>query len=318
MNISELIPVTYAGQKVLTGKCLAEILGCSPNRLRDNLRHHKADFIPGKHFFKITGSALTALKDDMLKVEDALNNPALSSLFNATQSLILWTKDGCQYHCNLIRKPEVTAAFNELCKLYFVEDSHNDAIALFDIPEFGQLRWVIIDGDPWFVVADLCRILDIQNPSDVVAKQIEDNEKMKINENGVTVDPRLNCSPFMHEINVVNEPGLYRLIFLSRKDNAKKFQRIIYHEILPSIRKKGYYVAPNAKMPTDTFQPQIDELKETVAALEIIYREVMEGKLSALECADKLVAVAKDIQNPDSKDKVLLQAANFIIGKKIF
>ena len=130
--------------------------------------------------------------------------------------------------------------------------------------------------------------------------------------------PVPNASPRFQKMNIVNEPGLYRLIFASKKPNAKAFQRKVYHEILPSIRKKGYYVAPNAKMPTDTFQPQIDELKETVAALEIIYREVMEGKLSALECADKLVAVAKDIQNPDSKDKVLLQAANFIIGKKIF
>ena len=309
MEIQNLVPVTYAGQKVLTGKCLAEILGCSPNRLRDNLRHHKADFIPGKHFFKITGSALTALKDDMLKVEDALNNPALSSLFNATQSLILWTKDGCQYHCNLIRKPEVTAAFNELCKLYFVEDSHNDAIALFDIPEFGQLRWVIIDGDPWFVAADVCKILELDNVSQAVSRLAEGIELTSF---------KMMSGTQMREMLVVNEPGLYRLIFASRKPEARDFQDKVYHEILPSIRKKGYYVAPNAKMPTDTFQPQIDELKETVAALEIIYREVMEGKLSALECADKLVAVAKDIQNPDSKDKVLLQAANFIIGKKIF
>ena len=305
MEIQNLVPVTYAGQKVLTGKCLAEILGCPPNRIRDNLRHHKADFIPGKHLFKITGSALTTLKDDMLKVKDSLNAPELSSLFNATCALTLWTKDGCQLHTNLIRKPEVTAAFNELCQFYFTDKPRNDAIELFDIPEFGQLRWTIIDGDPWFVAADVCKILELDNVSQAVSRLDEDEKNTIIINDGIPGNPTML---------IVNEPGLYRLIFLSRKDNAKEFQRKVYHEILPSIRKKGYYVAPNAKID----DPRLDELADKIAALEFIYREVLEGKVNALDCADKLIAVAEGIANPDSKDKVLLQAANFIIGKKIF
>lgn len=150
----------------------------------------------------------------------------------------------------------------------------NNALQLFDDAEFGQIRWKIIDGDPWFVVADLCRILDIQNPSDVVAKQLDDDEKRKIpeigvtvdpkynsaslheTENGVTVDPRYN-SAFHHEINVVNEFGLYRLITLSRKPAAKKFQRKVYHEILPSIRKYGYYSVKGEEPAKKTLKPLV-------------------------------------------------------------
>ena len=141
------------------------------------------------------------------------------------------------------------------------ESPVSHALQLFDDAEFGQMRWVMIDGVVWFVVADLCRILDIQNPSDVVAKQLDDDEKLKIPEIGVTTDCRLAMehSSFYHEINVVNEPGLYRLIILSRKPNAKKFQRKIYHEILPAIRKDGCYIAPEQN--NTLLQAQINTLK---------------------------------------------------------
>ena len=105
-------------------------------------------------------------------------------------------------------------------------------IQLFNNDEFGQVRVVEIDGEPWFVAADVCRILEIGNPSQALTRLDDDEKNTLILNEGNRGNPN---------VNVVNEPGLYRLIFASRKPEAKKFQRWIYHEVLPSIRKSGSY-----------------------------------------------------------------------------
>ena len=114
-------------------------------------------------------------------------------------------------------------------------------IEIFENEIFGQIRYIRPDPDfdPWFVAADVCKVLDIQNSRDVVAKQLDDDEK------GVATIYTLGGA---QKMNVVSEPGLYRLIFMSRKPEAKKFKRWVFHEVLPSIRKYGYYLAPYQKI----------------------------------------------------------------------
>ena len=107
---------------------------------------------------------------------------------------------------------------------------HN--LQIFTNEEFGKVRVVMIDGEPWFVAADVCRILEIGNPSQALTRLDDDEKNTLILNEGNRGNPN---------VNVVNEPGLYRLIFASRKPEAKKFQRWIYHEVLPSIRKSGSY-----------------------------------------------------------------------------
>lgn len=114
-----------------------------------------------------------------------------------------------------------------------MEENTNEVKAL-SLPDFqASVRWLMIQGDPWFVAADVCKILDIQNVRQNLAG-FPDDEK------GV-------CNTYTpggyQDMNVVNEPGLYRLIFMSRKPEAEKFKHKVFHEILPSIRKYGYYVA---------------------------------------------------------------------------
>lgn len=99
----------------------------------------------------------------------------------------------------------------------------------FDNPEFGEIRVIEIDGEPWFVAADVCRALEHSNVS-VALDRLDDDEKAKLNlglPGGAT-----NC---------VNEPGLYAMILGSRKPEAKAFKRWITHEVIPSIRKTGTY-----------------------------------------------------------------------------
>ena len=122
---------------------------------------------------------------------------------------------------------------------------------------FGQFRFIKKDGEIWFVAVDVCKILGIKQATKAL-KRLKENEK------GVTTIHTLGGS---QEMLIVNEPGLYRLIFSSRKPEAEKFQDWVYHEVLPSIRKHGYYsVAPKrksiAQIMNEYFQENHIELTE--------------------------------------------------------
>lgn len=112
---------------------------------------------------------------------------------------------------------------------------NQQVLAVIDLFQYqgNKFRHLIDErGDPWIVAADVCSILDIANVSDAVEKLDEDERNtIAINE-GIRGNPnRL----------FVNEPGLYRLIFQSRKPEAKAFTRWVTHEVLPSIRQTGSY-----------------------------------------------------------------------------
>ena len=102
---------------------------------------------------------------------------------------------------------------------------------VFEHKQFGQLRWLMINNDPWFVATDVCRALEIKQPTRAL-KRLDDDEK------GVTTIHTLGGE---QNLLIVSEPGLYRLIMRSRKPSAMKFQRWVCHEVLPSIREYGYY-----------------------------------------------------------------------------
>lgn len=96
-----------------------------------------------------------------------------------------------------------------------------------------QLRAVLIDGEPWFVAADACAALDVQNVTQAVARLDDDERAMfNIGRQG--------------EATVINESGLYSLILTSRKPEAKRFKKWVTSEVLPAIRKTGRYEAPAA------------------------------------------------------------------------
>lgn len=122
----------------------------------------------------------------------------------------------------------------------------NNKIQIFNNPEFGEIRYIIIDGEPWFVAADICRILNLSSTTKALLS-LDDDEKSQIEENRITAHPEYysgsTVTPFSAILNIVNEPGLYHLIFISRKPEAKNFRRKVFHEILPSIRKTGMYIA---------------------------------------------------------------------------
>lgn len=110
----------------------------------------------------------------------------------------------------------------------------------FDSPEFGKVRSLLLDGEPWFVASDVCRALDIRNSRDAFSR-LEDDEKGV----GLTDTPGGK-----QKVTIVNEPGLYSLIMGSRKPEARAFKHWITHEVIPSIRKHGAYM-------TDSLMDQV-------------------------------------------------------------
>lgn len=109
-------------------------------------------------------------------------------------------------------------------------------VKIFENPEFGRVRTTVIDGEPWFVAADVCHALDIGNPSDAL-NRLDDDERTLVSIEGAS-----NGKP----VNGVNEPGLYSLVLGSRKPEAKAFKRWITHDVIPAIRKTGGYQVPQS------------------------------------------------------------------------
>lgn len=104
-------------------------------------------------------------------------------------------------------------------------------LQLFQKEEFGTIRTVIINGEPWFVAKDVCDILEIKNPTDALNKGLEDFERARFNLGR------------QGEANIISESGFYTLVLRSRKSIAKPFRIWVTSEVLPSIRKTGKYVA---------------------------------------------------------------------------
>ena len=104
-------------------------------------------------------------------------------------------------------------------------------LQIFNNEEFGEVRTVVLNSEPMFCLADVCKSLDIKNATDV-AKRLDDDERT-----------RLNLGR-QGETNFVTESGLYAVILRSDKPNAKKFRKWITGEVLPSIRKTGSYGKP--------------------------------------------------------------------------
>lgn len=109
----------------------------------------------------------------------------------------------------------------------------NNNIAIFEKEEFGQVRTVMKDDEVWFVAADVCRALGLDQVTNVI-RRLDEDERTLIEIKGAS-----NGLP----VNAVNEAGLYQLIFSSNKPEAKAFKRWVTHEVLPAIRKQGFYSA---------------------------------------------------------------------------
>ncbi len=115
-------------------------------------------------------------------------------------------------------------------------------IKIFENTEFGSVRTIAIDGEPYFVGKDVAVILGYSNPRDALAKHVDDEDK------GVAKCDTLGG---IQDLTVINESGLYSLILSSKMPNAKKFKHWVTSEVLPSIRRTGGYQISHSKPDKD-------------------------------------------------------------------
>lgn len=112
-----------------------------------------------------------------------------------------------------------------------------------------QIRTVERKGEPWWVLKDVCEVLEMGSPHKV-AERLEEDERNRI--------PVTDSIGRQQETNIVNEAGLYNVILRSDKPQAKPFRRWVTNEVLPTIRKTGGYVA-NDDLFLNTYFPSADE-----------------------------------------------------------
>lgn len=166
--------------------------------------------------------------------------------------------------------------------------------------ENNDVRSVMIDGEPWFALADVCRALEISNSRDA-AGRLDDDEKGVVN-----TDTRGG----VQELTIINEPGVYRLVFASRKAAAKRFKRWLAHDVIPSIHKTGRYDPVDA--PTASDVETIKTLTSQLRFLEEMVR--LQQKAASRKETNKYCSVTRClIQKTSMSDEEIAEAMTSVI-----
>lgn len=119
-------------------------------------------------------------------------------------------------------------------------------LQIFNSPDFGQIRTIQKNGEPWFVGKDVASVLQYRDTSDALKKHVDKEDKVLLKA-GET--PTLKSSNF--GMYIINESGLYSLILSSKMPKAKEFKRWVTSEVIPAIRKTGKYEAMAQAVPVD-------------------------------------------------------------------
>lgn len=169
-------------------------------------------------------------------------------------------------------------------------------IQIFSNPDFGDVRTVVIDGDPWFVSSDVSKALGYSK-TDGMTRLVDEDDRKNISSS----DLGEQVYKQSYTIGIVNESGLYAAIFGSKLGTAKKFKKWVTSEVLPQIRQTGSYGQPLtlqqqvqtiAQGTTELYQ-QVGEVREEVKTVKAEVEEI-KNDLPVLPVeADKIVKAVK-------------------------
>lgn len=122
-------------------------------------------------------------------------------------------------------------------------------LQVFNNEEFGQVRTLTINNEPWFVGKDIAVALGYKEPTKAAREKVDDDDK------GMS---KIDTPSGIQNMVIINESGLYSLILSSKLESAKKFKHWVTSEVLPTIRKTGGYIS-NEDMFINTYLPFADE-----------------------------------------------------------
>ena len=166
----------------------------------------------------------------------------------------------------------------------------NGAVTVFKNQEFGQIRSLMIEGEPWFVGKDVAQALGYSNTADAVKKHVVGEDKQHFNLRNLQTLKMSN-----YGATIINESGLYSLILSSKLPAAQKFKRWVTNEVLPAIRKTGSY-SVNQKPQSNLEQTLANAL---LAAQHIIsYRDQQLAELQGLIPAGSQPVQIKEPEQP--------------------
>lgn len=143
-------------------------------------------------------------------------------------------------------------------------------LQIFNSPEFGQVRTIQQNGEPWFIGKDVAEILGYSNTPKAIRDHVDDEDKLT---------ERIVLSGQNREMTIINESGLYSLILSSKMPKAKEFKRWVTSEVIPAIRKTGKYEAMAQAVPindepaTDFTQLEFDQRIRIAAIIASCRRE---------------------------------------------
>ena len=160
-------------------------------------------------------------------------------------------------------------------------------IRIFENEEFGKVRTVIKDGEPWFVGKDVAEILGYTNTRDALAKHTDTEDKADV----AIHDGRQN-----RKMTIINESGLYSLILSSKLPRAKEFKRWVTATILPTLRRTGGYVG-NEEMFIENYLPFLDEPYRNLFRLQMIAINQLNERIRHDQ---PLVEFANQVSNTDN------------------
>ena len=185
--------------------------------------------------------------------------------------------------------------------------TQQDNVSVFSHESFGQIRTVMLDGNPWFVAKDVCDILNTTNPS-VAISGLENFERAKFNLGR------------QGEANIISESGFYTLVLRSRKSIAKPFRIWVTSEVLPVIRKTGHYsISAQNEMETLLLDMK-DNMKVVYAQINSMEETLGEQNKMLSLVADNMTLTTRQQQQlyKAAKDRIncLLGGAHSALYKK--
>ena len=173
----------------------------------------------------------------------------------------------------------------------------NNEIRIFENEQFGKVRTLLIDGQPWFVGKDVAEALGYTNSRKALIDHVDEEDK------GVTKRDTLGGN---QKLTIINESGLYCLIIKSKLEGARQFKRWVTSEVLPSIRKYGAYLTEEAlaRVTGDTSEAEklFTELKKEKLRVKQLQKEC--------DSLERLMAVTREANE-------LLSTTNELLEKRV-
>ena len=179
-------------------------------------------------------------------------------------------------------------------------------ITVFNNDEFGSIRTVTIESEPWFVGKDVAEVLGYQNGSRDINRHVDDEDKLCT---------KIEYAGQKREVTIINESGLYSLIMSSKLPTAKKFKRWVTSEVLPSIRKTGSYSKPMSEL--EILQHSINQLVEQERKLKAL--EAQQGEqVKRLDIIDSRLEVLNGVHiEGTGRDRLNAMVRAYVVKKGI-